>query len=82
MAKPVIVSNCNSIMNVIESEKAGLVFRSGDADDLADKISQIYIDKKLGKDLGKNGKNAVYETYNWKANAKKINNLYSRIEKG
>jgi glycosyltransferase involved in cell wall biosynthesis len=80
MATPVIVSNCNSIMNIVESERAGLVFKSGDPIDLAEKIRKIYEDKNLAREFGENGRNVIYQSRNWSENTIRLNDLYIKIE--
>lgn len=80
MATPVIVSNCNSIMNIVESEQAGLIFKSGDPTDLAEKIRQIYEDKNLAREFGENGRNVIYHSRNWSKNTIRLNDLYIKIE--
>jgi len=80
MAKPVVVSNCTSLVNIVEAEKIGLVFQSGDPMDLAAKIRLLYQDKNLAKEYGESGKNAVHNKYNWAKNTKRLNDLYLEIE--
>ena len=81
MGVPIITSNCESIQNVVESSKSGLVYESENAIDLAQKIRKLYDNPDLRIELSKKGKNAVKERYNWAYNAQRLKELYKNIEK-
>lgn len=59
---PVIASNAAPMQRILEQEKCGMTFQSGDYEDLAHKISEIFISSY---DFGNNGKISVRERYNW-----------------
>lgn len=77
MKKPVIVSNCRPLERVIKETNAGLVFQAGNSQDLAEKIIQIY---KNPDRYGENGYQAVLSKYNWGREARKLIELYNKIE--
>ena len=79
--KPVIVSDCKPLKRLVEEMTSGLVFQSGNSDDLAEKIIQLSENKKLQKELGKNGFNAVVHKYNWNLSSENLLNLYQQILK-
>jgi len=79
--KPVLVSNCIPQQEIINEENCGLVFSSGDAKDLSEKIIQLYENPKLRIQMGDNGKKAVLEKYNWENTSKNLIELYKKIEK-
>lgn len=51
---PVIVSNKGGLPEVVLDKTTGLVFESGNVDDLAEKILFLYKDEKLRNELGSN----------------------------
>lgn len=53
---PVIASRVGGIPEYVDDEKSGLLFRSGDHDDLADKILRVVNDDQLRSVLISNGK--------------------------
>jgi len=71
MAKPVVVSDCLPLQRIVQEEKCGLIFKSGDSNDLGEKIIQLLGDKAIG-DYGINGKRAVEMKYNWKVDSEKL----------
>ena len=81
MGKPVISTNCISIEKVIKKENAGLIYHSGNAKDLAQKIIKLYNDKSLRENLGNNGKNAIFQRLNWENNSQKLIDMYALIYK-
>ena len=62
--RPLIVSDCKPQEKIINEENCGLVFKSSDSSDLAEKIINLYQDKARREEMGKNGKKAVEEKYN------------------
>jgi glycosyltransferase involved in cell wall biosynthesis len=78
--RPIISTNCNSIQRVIKESNTGLIYKSGDAKNLAKKIIQLYENPELRKQMGKNGKKAVIEKYNWENTSKNLIELYEKIE--
>ena len=79
MGKPVIVSDCRPLKRIVEETQAGLVFRSGDAQDLADKIIALYRDGALREVLGQRGHEAALNRYSWKRESRKIITLYEEL---
>lgn len=79
--RPIIVSDCKPQADIVDDEKCGLYFRSGDAVDLADKIQHLANNKNLCKEMGRNGKKAVLEKYNTGVFSYNLINLYSSFNK-
>ncbi|MDA3952631.1 MAG: glycosyltransferase family 4 protein [Bacteroidales bacterium] len=75
--KGLIVSDCKPQAKIINDENCGLVFKSGDSIDLAEKIEILYKNKRLRKEMGIKGKIAVEEKYNIQIAGKNLLNLYS-----
>ncbi|MFH0796819.1 MAG: glycosyltransferase family 4 protein [Candidatus Omnitrophota bacterium] len=82
MGKPVLASDTPSLQRIIADTKCGLIFRAGDAKDLAEKIKLLYEKPDLREELGANGKEAVLTRYNFREEGKKLVNLYERLLSG
>ena len=81
MRKPVIVTDCKPLKRIVEECECGLVAPSGDYDNIAEAVIKLYNDRELATKLGENGRNAVEGKYNWENEAKKLCELYERLEK-
>lgn len=73
---PVISSDALPMKRILDEEKCGLTFRSGDTDDLVNAILKVY---SAPADFGKNGKEAVKRKYNWAEDEKKLVNVLQDI---
>ena len=62
--KPIIVSNSKPQAEFVETNNCGLVFRSGESDDLVEKIEYLINNPDKCKEFGTNGKTTVVEKYN------------------
>ncbi|GIV18166.1 MAG: hypothetical protein KatS3mg022_3601 [Armatimonadota bacterium] len=69
--KPVLVSDCRPMKRVVETYQCGLVFRSQDAEDLAEKVMMLR-DPDLRAQMGANGRRAVEERYHWGVDGKRL----------
>ena len=62
LAKPVVSSDLAPVARILKECGCGVVYKSGDAEDLAAKIGSL-LDGGAG--LGENGRKAVLNKYNW-----------------
>ena len=74
---PVLAANSKVIERVITETNSGMIYKSGDPKDFANKVQ-----KMLFSDIpfGENGLKAVREKYNWKKDAQVLNKLYQNFE--
>lgn len=79
--KAVVVSNCNSLVNVVQSHDCGLIFPSGDSQALANRILYLYQNASERERLGTNGKLAVQRHYDWQITSKDLVVLYQQLAK-
>ncbi|HEY9744764.1 MAG TPA: glycosyltransferase family 4 protein [Oculatellaceae cyanobacterium] len=77
--KPVIVSNAVPLQRYAEDTQGGLVFESGNAQMLADRLRELYYQPNLRKELAFNGHQAVMERYNWKLTAQNLVSAYNAL---
>jgi len=79
LERPIIVSDCAPQQQIVEAEDCGLVFRSEDAEDLADKMSTLIQDRTRAEQMGQNGKEAVRLRYNLQKQGQALFALYQNI---
>lgn len=75
--KPVLVSDCPAQAEVISDEQCGLIFKADEADDLAEKILELYRNEGLAKQMGERGRRAVFDRWNWDKTDRELVALYS-----
>jgi glycosyltransferase involved in cell wall biosynthesis len=61
--RPVIVSDCAPLERIVSDAQCGLIFRSGDSADLADKVRQLHSDIGACQALGERGAAAASGPY-------------------
>jgi glycosyltransferase involved in cell wall biosynthesis len=79
MEKAVLTADSLPMRRIIEDTNSGMVFKSNDYRDLSIKLAQLIENEALRKRLGKNGKKAVLQKYNWDYSGKNLIKLYSTI---
>lgn len=79
--KPVVASNVGGIPFVVEEGKTGLLFESGNVEDLADKIMTILKDEELREKMGEAGRERAKE-FTWDKIAERTVEVYKEILKG
>jgi len=77
--RPVVASDCPSQINIVESCQCGLVHKAEDADDLAQKLLELYKNPAKAREMGENGKKAVLDQYNWKSTSKPLLAYYASL---
>ncbi|NOU18510.1 MAG: glycosyltransferase family 4 protein [Bacteroidales bacterium] len=78
-SKPLIVSDCTPQIEIVEGSNCGLVFRSNDAIDLAEKIKYLYDNPKLCAEMGVRGNQSVLDEYNLIKCGEQLKNLYKSL---
>ncbi len=74
--KPVLASDCNYMVNVIEDTQSGLIFESGNATALARQILRLYEDPVLRSRLGENAKKNLLGKYQWNSTVEPLRKIY------
>lgn len=78
LEKPVLVSSCKPLQRVVQETGSGLVFTAGDSDSLAAAILQLK-DDSLRDELGRAGKQAVLDHYNWERTSQNLIRIYDNL---
>ena len=79
MGKPVLASEIDVMMEVVEDRQNGLLARPGDASDLAEKIKMIMDDPMLGEKLGKAGFRRSQKDYDAEKYSSCVMAIYDKI---
>ena len=77
--KPVLASDCEPQKNLIERTNSGIVFESDNPKDLQTKLFKLIHNHSLREKLGNNGKEAIFQEYNWKEKIKNLVFEYRKI---
>lgn len=78
--KPVLVSDCAPQVEIIRNTGCGVSFKSGDAEDMALKLSELVSDPGKCSSMGEKGKRAVLEKYNTKVQGQALLKAYSELK--
>ena len=78
---PVISSNFPLWKEIIEGNNCGLTVDPKDPKQISSAIEKLLSDEKQAEEMGKNGRKAVEEVYNWGIEEKKLFNTYEEILK-
>lgn len=81
MKKPVIASNVDGIPEILDDEKNGLLFESGNIEELKKQIISLYNDKELIKKLGGNLQKKILEYFTTDKIIPKYEQVYRNVIK-
>lgn len=76
---PVIISNCNSLMRIVNETQSGVSYRYDHPEELADIIVDFYAHPEKLNDYIQHGRQAVIEKYNWSVDGAKLVKLYENL---
>ncbi len=74
--KPIVASNCRSIQKIVEENACGLIYESGNGEQLAEKILYVYRHPQEALKMGERGHRAVREKYDWSVGANRLVEMY------
>jgi len=76
---PVIASNFAAWMNVIEKNNCGLCISPDDPEGISKSIAMLQNDPESAQSMGRSGREAVANRYNWNNEAQKLVFLYQSL---
>lgn len=79
MARPVLAPDHGGAVEMIEDGRTGLLFKAGDAADLASKIERLYQQRQLGVELGTAARAHALQTFAVDRHARQVEAVYDRI---
>jgi len=77
--KPVIVSSCGALTEIVKHNETGLVFEKGNIKDLAEKLSIMVKEPNLRKKLAENAFKWVKAERDWKIVSSKVADIYEEL---
>lgn len=77
---PVVVSDCAPLERIVEAERCGAVFASGDPAAFAEAVLRVARDPDRAA-MGERGRDAVLARYNWDATAAPLVATYADLER-
>jgi len=82
-SRPLIVSDCPAMAEVVGDADCGIVVRDGDVNALADAIVRLLTNTEEASRLGRNGRSAVLDRYHWDRGVRPLVRWYAeRAEEG
>ena len=78
-SKAVIMSNFKYTEKLVHEVNCGLTVDSTDINEIADAMKKLIQDPYTTKQMSKNGRKAVEETYNWGNMEKRLLKLYEGL---
>ena len=81
-ARPVVASAAGGITDLIRDGETGLLVPPGDAEALADRISQLLREPDLARRLGRQGRDHVRASYSWPVIIDRLERLYDDLVRG
>lgn len=79
LGKPVIASNCKSIVRIIEEYQAGLIYEDTNITSLKSKMLYALKFPSIMKKLGNNGRKLILTKYNWNNTAENLLKAYESL---
>jgi PEP-CTERM/exosortase A-associated glycosyltransferase len=79
LQKAVLASDVGGHRELVEDEKTGLLFRSGSVADFCEKAERLVRSEELRKQLGKRGREAVLQNWDWKEVARRYQRIYDFV---
>ena len=76
---PSITTGIGGLTEVNIHNSTGIIIKENSPSELANSILHLYENKKLRKDLGKNGRKRVLKYFNWENNVSKMIKLYNNV---
>lgn len=78
-ALPVIVSNVGGLPEVVINNETGFLVEPKDAENIAEKLFELVINKNKRRIMGSRGRDFVYNFYNWQTNVLQLEQTYMKI---
>lgn len=79
MARAIAAPDHGGALEMIEHDRTGLLFKAGDAEDLAAKIRRLHDDPELARRLGQQARAKALDTFGIEAHARQIEGVYERL---
>ena len=75
MKKPVVATDVGGVGEMMLNRKTGFLIKEGDHFDLNNKLSLLFEDENLAKQMGIEGRKFVENTFSWEKIAKNFHDV-------
>ena len=79
VSKPIVVSDCPPLRRVVEDSGGGVWFTFDDPADFAARIIDLHKSEEKRLEMGKAGRSAFIDRYNWDSTSGELRLLYERL---
>ena len=79
LKKPIIGTNGGAVPEIIKNGVSGLIFKPGDAQDLAEKIKLLFSDFQKRREMGEEGYNRLLSKFHILKNIEATQECYDRL---
>jgi len=76
---PVVASSISGIPEIVIDQVTGFLVPPGDPVKLAEKLRVLVVDRKLRRDMGRNGRERVLSTYSVEKVSKAVRDMYNEL---
>lgn len=78
-SKPVIGAKIGGIPELVRNGETGFLFESGNVTDLQNKITNLWSNDKLAREMGNNARNFIYDIVNFDTHWLKLHSILNHI---
>lgn len=79
LEKPLVASGGGAVPEIVAEGKTGLLFKPGDADDLAGRLRELLRDPERARQMGRAGRERLVEQFSIAHNVAETQKLYGRV---
>jgi len=79
MARPIVAPDHGGAVEMIEDGRTGVLFKAGDAADLATKIERLYRQRELGTELGRAARAQALRVFEVREHARQVEAVYDHV---
>ncbi len=80
LGRPVLGSNASAQEKIIKKANAGLIHQDRDVKDFSNKVLELYNNKDLREEFGKNGSEFIENEFSWENTSKKLLHVYTNLK--
>ncbi|MEJ6674572.1 MAG: glycosyltransferase family 4 protein [Polaribacter sp.] len=80
LGRPVLGSNASAQEKIIKKANAGLIHQDRDVKDFSNKVLELYNNKDLREEFGKNGSEFIENEFSWENTSKKLLHVYANLK--
>jgi glycosyltransferase involved in cell wall biosynthesis len=78
-SKPVIGAEIAGIPELVINEQTGLLFESGNAEHLAEKVNYLWNNPQLAKEFGQQAREHAYQMVNYNTHWQNLQSVFNQI---